>query len=211
MVRAGLGRHEWTLLIPDNVDRNPTVSQFRARASAGSRARQSSERWRCSISLSFHGGFAGRPLAVRRSTGSSCFGSARAEKAVTSNKIGCAQPIIDLYCRILKCTIAVCLAVMVVLVFGNVVLRYAFSVSEELSRWLMVWLCLDGRLVALRRRGHHCVLHSPLHGPLAQAPGDQRASGPDKSLTCWPPPARPAAARSVRFSSSFERHVTTSQ
>ena len=53
--------------------------------------------------------------------------------------------------------------------------------------------------------------HSPLHGPLAQAPGDQRASGPDKSLTCWPPPARPAAARSVRFSSSFERHVTTSQ
>ena len=59
--------------------------------------------------------------------------------------------------------------------------------------------------MALRRRGHHCVLHSPLHGPLAQAPGDQRASGPDKSLTCWPPPARPAAARSVRFSSSFER------
>ena len=50
--------------------------------------------------------------------------------------------IIDLYCRVLKCTIAVCLAVMVVLVFGNVVLRYAFNsgitVSEELSRWLMV-------------------------------------------------------------------------
>ena len=48
--------------------------------------------------------------------------------------------IIDIYCRILKCTIAVCLAVMVVLVFGNVVLRYAFNsgitVSEELSRWL---------------------------------------------------------------------------
>jgi hypothetical protein len=30
VIRAGLGRHEWTLLIcyPDNVDRNPTVSQF---------------------------------------------------------------------------------------------------------------------------------------------------------------------------------------
>jgi hypothetical protein len=30
VIRAGLGRHEWTLLIcyPDNIDRNPTVSQF---------------------------------------------------------------------------------------------------------------------------------------------------------------------------------------
>ena len=82
MVRAGLGRHEWTLLIPDNVDRNPTVSQFRARASAGSRARQSSERWRCSISLSFHGGFAGRPLAYGGARAARASVSARAEKAV---------------------------------------------------------------------------------------------------------------------------------
>src|SRR3954451_164835 len=30
VIRAGLGRHEWILLIsyPDNVDRSPTVSQF---------------------------------------------------------------------------------------------------------------------------------------------------------------------------------------
>ena len=30
VIRAGLGRHEWTLLIcyPDNVNRSPTVSQF---------------------------------------------------------------------------------------------------------------------------------------------------------------------------------------
>jgi len=66
--------------------------------------------------------------------------------------------IIDLYCRILKCTIAVCLAVMVVLVFGNVVLRYAFNsgitVSEELSRWLMVWLTFLGAIVALREHAH---------------------------------------------------------
>ena len=64
--------------------------------------------------------------------------------------------IIDLYCRLLKCTIAFCLAVMVVLVFGNVVLRYAFNsgitVSEELSRWLMVWLTFLGAIVALRER-----------------------------------------------------------
>jgi TRAP-type C4-dicarboxylate transport system permease small subunit len=66
--------------------------------------------------------------------------------------------IIDLYCRLLKFVIAVCLAVMVVLVFGNVVLRYGFNsgitVSEELSRWLLVWLTFLGAIVALRDHGH---------------------------------------------------------
>jgi TRAP-type C4-dicarboxylate transport system permease small subunit len=66
--------------------------------------------------------------------------------------------IIDLYCRILKFIIAACLAAMVVLVFGNVFLRYVFNsgitVSEELSRWLMVWLTFLGAIVALRERAH---------------------------------------------------------
>jgi len=66
--------------------------------------------------------------------------------------------IIDLYCRFLKFVIAGFLAVMVVLVFGNVVLRYAFNsgitVSEELSRWLMVWLTFLGAVVALREHSH---------------------------------------------------------
>src|ERR1700730_17659513 len=66
--------------------------------------------------------------------------------------------LIDIYCRTLKCIIAVCLAVMVLLVFGNVVLRYAFNsgstVSEELSRWLMVWLTFLGAIVALREHSH---------------------------------------------------------
>jgi TRAP-type C4-dicarboxylate transport system permease small subunit len=57
--------------------------------------------------------------------------------------------------RLLEGAIAVMLAVMVVLVFGNVVLRYGFgsgiTVSEELSRWLFVWLTFLGALVALRR------------------------------------------------------------
>ena len=47
---------------------------------------------------------------------------------------------------------------MVVLVFGNVVLRYAFNsgitVSEELSRWLFVWLTFLGAIVALKEHGH---------------------------------------------------------
>ena len=66
--------------------------------------------------------------------------------------------LIDLYCRMLKAAIAICLAVMVVLVFGNVVLRYAFNsgiaTSEELSRWLLVWLTFLGAIVALRQHAH---------------------------------------------------------
>ena len=66
--------------------------------------------------------------------------------------------ILDLYCQAIKFTIALCLAVMVVLVFGNVVLRYVFNsgitVSEELSRWLMVWLTFLGAIVALREHSH---------------------------------------------------------
>ena len=66
--------------------------------------------------------------------------------------------LIDLYCRALKAAIAICLAVMVVLVFGNVVLRYVFNsgiaTSEELSRWLLVWLTFLGAIVALRQHAH---------------------------------------------------------
>ena len=66
--------------------------------------------------------------------------------------------VVDLYFRVLRAFIAGCLAVMVVLVFGNVVLRYAFNsgitVSEELSRWLFVWLTFVGAVVALRDHAH---------------------------------------------------------
>jgi TRAP-type transport system small permease protein len=65
---------------------------------------------------------------------------------------------LDLYCGFLKVVIALCLATMVVLVFGNVFLRYGFNsgitISEELSRWLMVWLTFLGAIVALREHQH---------------------------------------------------------
>ena len=68
------------------------------------------------------------------------------------------EKFLDLYCQFLKAAIVACLAVMVVLVFGNVVLRYAFNsgitLSEELSRWLMVWLTFLGAIVALREHAH---------------------------------------------------------
>ena len=68
------------------------------------------------------------------------------------------ERIFDLYCAFLKAVIALCLAVMVVLVFGNVVLRYGFNsgitISEELSRWLLVWLTFLGAIVAVREHTH---------------------------------------------------------
>ena len=66
--------------------------------------------------------------------------------------------VVDWYFRALRFFIAACLFLMVVLVFGNVVLRYAFNsgitVSEELSRWLFVWLTFVGAIVALRDHAH---------------------------------------------------------
>jgi TRAP-type C4-dicarboxylate transport system permease small subunit len=62
------------------------------------------------------------------------------------------------YCRLLEWAIGVALAAMVVLVFGNVVLRYAFNsgitVSEEVSRWLFVWLTFLGAVVAMKEHAH---------------------------------------------------------
>ena len=66
--------------------------------------------------------------------------------------------ILHRFCKVLEAVIAVCLLVMVVLVFGNVVLRYGFnsgiSVSEEISRWLFVWLTFLGGVVALHEHAH---------------------------------------------------------
>ncbi len=68
------------------------------------------------------------------------------------------KTLIDLYCRVLNVAMVACLAVMVLLVFGNVVLRYAFntgiSISDELSRWLFVWMTFMGAIVAFRDHGH---------------------------------------------------------
>ena len=68
------------------------------------------------------------------------------------------QTMINKYCQLLSVLIAVALAVMVVLVFGNVVMRYAFNsgltVSEELSRWLFVWVTFLGAIVAMNEGAH---------------------------------------------------------
>lgn len=66
--------------------------------------------------------------------------------------------LIDRYCRFISVLMVVSLALMVVLVFTNVVLRYTLNsgitVSEELSRWLFVWLTFLGAIVALHEHAH---------------------------------------------------------
>ncbi|WP_198674849.1 TRAP transporter small permease [Rhodoferax ferrireducens] len=68
------------------------------------------------------------------------------------------QKVINKYCQVLSWLMVASLALMVVLVFTNVVLRYALNsgitVSEELSRWLFVWLTFLGAIVALNERAH---------------------------------------------------------
>lgn len=67
-------------------------------------------------------------------------------------------PWLDRIARLLDALVALALAAMVVMVFGNVVLRYAFNsgiaVSEELSRWLFVWMTFLGAVVAIKEHGH---------------------------------------------------------
>lgn len=66
--------------------------------------------------------------------------------------------LIDTYFRALKFLVVFMISTMVLLIFGNVVLRYGFnsgiSVSEELSRWAFVWLTYTGAIIAMRENTH---------------------------------------------------------
>jgi TRAP-type C4-dicarboxylate transport system permease small subunit len=68
------------------------------------------------------------------------------------------KPLIDHLFRAFELIIVLCLAAMVAMVFGNVVLRYAFdsgiALSEELSRFLFVWLTFIGAVVVARENAH---------------------------------------------------------
>lgn len=60
--------------------------------------------------------------------------------------------------RLVEWLMALALAIMVILIFGNVVLRYVFNSgwawAEELSRLMFVWLIFLGAILALRRHAH---------------------------------------------------------
>ncbi|CAN5207315.1 TRAP transporter small permease [soil metagenome] len=63
-----------------------------------------------------------------------------------------------LYAKLLTVFMAIALMTMVALVLGNVILRYVFNsgitVSEEVSRWLFVWITFMGAVVALKDNAH---------------------------------------------------------
>jgi len=60
--------------------------------------------------------------------------------------------------RAMNTVIVVSLALMVIMVFSNVVLRYVFNsgftASEELSRFLFLWLIFIGAIVAMKESAH---------------------------------------------------------
>jgi TRAP-type C4-dicarboxylate transport system permease small subunit len=68
------------------------------------------------------------------------------------------KAIADALTRALEVVMVLCLAVMLVMVFGNVVLRLFFNtgidLSEEIPRFAFVWMTFLGAIVGMRRRAH---------------------------------------------------------
>ena len=71
---------------------------------------------------------------------------------------GFMKQINDLFFRLAEFVLVIMLSVMVIMVFGNVVLRYGFNSglisSEELSRFLFIWVTFLGAIVAMRDNAH---------------------------------------------------------
>jgi TRAP-type C4-dicarboxylate transport system permease small subunit len=65
---------------------------------------------------------------------------------------------IDLFFRFLELLLILLLSGMAIMVFVNVILRYAFNsgltVSDELARYFFVWLTFIGAVVGFREYGH---------------------------------------------------------
>ena len=68
------------------------------------------------------------------------------------------KQLIDGFFKLIEAFLALCLLSMVVMVFGNVVLRYGFNsgitISEEMSRFVFMWLTFIGAIVAMREGSH---------------------------------------------------------
>jgi len=68
------------------------------------------------------------------------------------------QKLIDLFFKLLELLVVLSLFAMVVMVFGNVIMRYVFNsgipISEELSRYAFIWLTYLGAMIAMREGGH---------------------------------------------------------
>jgi TRAP-type C4-dicarboxylate transport system permease small subunit len=64
----------------------------------------------------------------------------------------------DLFFRLAEALLVLMLGAMVIMVFGNVVLRYGFNsgldFSEELSRFFFIWITFLGAIIAMREKAH---------------------------------------------------------
>ncbi len=82
------------------------------------------------------------------------------------------QAIVRYFFKLLEVLVVIFMIAMVVMVFGNVVLRYGFnsgiSISDEMSRYCFIWLTYVGAMVAMREGGHlgvdSLVKHLPVNG-----------------------------------------------
>ena len=68
------------------------------------------------------------------------------------------QKISHLFFKVAELALVILLSLMVIMVFGNVVLRYGFNdgliASEELSRYFFIWITFLGAIVTLRDNAH---------------------------------------------------------
>ena len=68
------------------------------------------------------------------------------------------KSVADALTRALEVVMVLCLVVMLVMVFGNVILRLFFNtgidLSEEIPRFAFVWMTFVGAIVGMRRRAH---------------------------------------------------------
>ena len=72
--------------------------------------------------------------------------------------INAIQPLINGLFKLFETVMVVCIATMLVMVFGNVMLRIFFNtgidLSEEIPRFAFVWMTFIGAIVGMRKHAH---------------------------------------------------------
>jgi TRAP-type C4-dicarboxylate transport system permease small subunit len=65
---------------------------------------------------------------------------------------------VDMLYRLIELVMVLCIATMLVMVFGNVVLRLFFNtgidLSEEIPRFAFVWMTFLGAIIGMKKRAH---------------------------------------------------------
>ncbi len=68
------------------------------------------------------------------------------------------KSLVDGFYKLLEAILVLCMVVMFALVFVNVVMRFGFNsgldISEELPRFMFVWMTFFGAVIAMRERTH---------------------------------------------------------